>query len=310
MRIRIAAVVCVTCAVLSLLADEPASATIPPPKAKSATVSFTDIGLVEFDAPEEGCVIRYTLNGSTPNAKSFAYCTPLRVASSLKLKAACFKADGTSSAPVEVECTRNAPDKKEPGAKPSAAINVDFSQTPDLKDWALRAQKDADEYYPVIAEKLSGEGFEAPRQITFIFIKAPKGIAYTVDKTITFVEGWIQAHPKDTGTVIHELTHVIQAYKGKVPGWLTEGIADYIRWWNWEPATKRGRVDPLHAKYTNGYNDTAAFLFWIESTYDKQFVNKINQDLRKGTYDDELFNKYAGKHLPELWTEFIASLHK
>ena len=36
-------------------------------------------------------------------------------------------------------------------------------------------------------------------------------------------------HPEDTGMVIHELTHIIQNYPSPDPGWVTEGIADYIR---------------------------------------------------------------------------------
>ncbi len=94
--------------------------------------------------------------------------------------------------------------------KPTAAINLDFSDTPDLKDWALRAQKDADAEYASICERLNSDGFTAPRQIMFIF-KKDKGIAWTIGTTITYAEGWIKADPRDTGTVIHELTHVIQS---------------------------------------------------------------------------------------------------
>lgn len=283
------------------------AATIPPPKAREAAVSFQDIGKVEFESPPEGCVIRYTLNGSAPTAQSNGYCTPIRVASSLKVKAACFKADGSAGAPVEVACTRIGADAKD--VKPTAAINIDFSEVPDLKDWALRAQKDADDYYPVICEKLSSDGFVAPRQILFVF-KETKGIAFTTGTQVTFARGWIQAHPDDTGTVVHELTHVIQQYKGKAPGWLTEGIADYIRWQNWEPLERRRKLNPKQMKYTNGYNDAAAFLAWIEKNRDKDIVRKLNEALRKNTYSDELFKTHAGGDIPTLWKEFIDSLSK
>jgi hypothetical protein len=289
---------------MALAAADPAA--LEAAKPKSASVAFKDVGQVEFENAPEGCVIRYTLDGKDPAATSYVYCTPIRVASTLKVKAALFKADGSANSPsTEVTCTRDA-DAKD-GATPIPAINLDYSGAPELKEWALRAQKDADEYYPKICEKLASEGFVPPRQIMFVF-KVDKGIAWTTGTKITFTEGWIKAHPKDTGTVIHELTHVLQAYKGKVPGWLTEGIADYIRWENWEPASNRRKINPQTAKYTNGYNDAAAFLMWLEKNKDKEAVIKLNAEMRKGTYSDELFNKIGGKPLGELWSDFVASL--
>lgn len=193
--------------------------------------------------------------------------------------------------------------------KPSAAINVDYSETPDLAEWALRAQKDAEEQFPIIAERLHSDGFVPPRQIMMFFKKDMKGIAHTIGARMYYAEGWIKANPKDHGTVIHELTHVIQQYHN-APGWLTEGVADYIRWWNWEPAANRGRINPRSAKYTNGYQDAAAFLVWIEKTYDKELVYKMNKAMREGAYKDSLFVEYTGKDIPTLWKEFLDSFDK
>jgi hypothetical protein len=281
----------------------------PQPKPKLATVTFADIGLVEFDPAETGWLIRYTLDGKPPTTQSYAYCTPIRVASSLKLTAACFGPEGKSCAPVVVDCVRQESEAKVAGPL-KAAINVDYSETPDLTAWAQRAQKDAEDQFPVMAEKLSGDGYTPPRQIMLVFKKDMKGIAATSGTTISFAREWIVAHPDDTGTTIHELAHVVQNYKRKVPGWLTEGIADYIRWWNWEPPQRRGRINPARAKYTNGYQDAAAFLYWAEQKYDKDLVHKLNDHARRGTYKDELFKDYTGKELDPLWQEFLESLTK
>ena len=36
--------------------------------------------------------------------------------------------------------------------------------------------------------------------------------------------------------MVHETTHVVQAYRrGARPGWLVEGISDYIRFFKFEP---------------------------------------------------------------------------
>lgn len=310
LRTRAAVLVVAGIAQLRLLADGADAA--PQPKPKEATVSFADIGLVEFEAPADPkWVIRYTLNGAAPKVSSYAYCTPIRVASSLKVKAACFGPDGQGGTAVEVECIQKPAEKKDPNGKATAAINVDFSDTPDIADWAKRAQKDAEEYYPVIAEKLASVGFTPPRQVMLVFRKEKNiPIAATGGRTITFARDWIKAHPDDTGTVIHELAHVVQAYKGRNPGWLVEGIADYIRWWNWEPPEHRRLPNPARFKPTNSYQDTAAFLFWAEKQYDKDLVRKLNRRCRENTYKDELFKEFTGKDLDTLSKEFVESLSK
>ena len=111
--------------------------------------------------------------------------------------------------------------------------------------------------------------------------------------------------------MIHELCHVVQAYgHKKVPGWVTEGIADYVRWFKFEPAERRPHPNPDTAKYTDGYQTTAAFFDWIVRTKNKSFVQRLNAAARNGKYSDDLFRQYAKKPLDELWAEFIGSLKK
>ena len=75
------------------------------------------------------------------------------------------------------------------------------------------------------------------------------------------------------------MTHVVQAYQ---PGWLTEGIADYIRWFKYEPENKRPHPNPDKAKYSDSYRTSAAFLNWATETFDKDLVVKINAACRQG----------------------------
>lgn len=46
---------------------------------------------------------------------------------------------------------------------------------------------------------------------------------------------WVKSQPNDFGMVVHELTHLVQRYPPGSPGWLVEGIADYIRAKYFEP---------------------------------------------------------------------------
>jgi len=193
-------------------------------------------------------------------------------------------------------------------ALPVLAMSVDTSEVPEMAEWAAHARSLCEKSFTMILEHLGSPGFEPPTKVRLIF-KRGKGIAATSGDVITCMEGWFHAHPDDYGAVVHELCHVVQAYGGKpVPGWVTEGIADYVRWFNYEPANRRPRVDPARAKYTQGYQVTAAFFDWIVRTKDKTFVNRLNDAARKGQYKPELFGEYAGKPVDALWAEFIESV--
>jgi multidrug efflux pump subunit AcrB len=128
-------------------------------------------------------------------------------------------------------------------------------------------------------------------------------VAGTSGDRIAISADWVKAHPDDFGMVIHELTHVVQGYPKYDPVWLVEGIADYVRYWHFEPGRKP-RVEPKKRSYREGYGTAAAFLAWMEKTHDKEIVPKLNRALRAGTYRDELLKEYTGKGLDELWRDF------
>jgi hypothetical protein len=106
--------------------------------------------------------------------------------------------------------------------------------------------------------------------------------------------------------VVHELSHVVQGYPRGGPSWLVEGIADYVRFAHFEPATKIA-VDPRRASYRDGYRTTAKFLAWIEKSADKGIVPALNAALRAGKYDAKVFEDRTTKTLDTLWAEFLAA---
>jgi hypothetical protein len=193
---------------------------------------------------------------------------------------------------------------------PSLEVTVDTSAAPEMAAWAARAKSLCQQNYPLLLTILGGPEFQPPRKVKLLF-KNIKGAAHTAGDTITCAVPYFKGHPGDYGAVIHELCHVVQAYgPQKVPGWVTEGIADYVRWFRYEPPNRRPRVNPKRAKYTDGYQTTAAFFDWICRTKDPGFVNRLNAAARGGQYRPELFQERAGKPLDELWAQFVASLPK
>ncbi|MDQ3815766.1 MAG: basic secretory family protein [Armatimonadota bacterium] len=185
-------------------------------------------------------------------------------------------------------------------------VTVDVSDNPEAQVWADEAQKLVSQWFPIVWRLLATDGVTPPQEIKLVFKKKIQAPAYAIGSSL-FVNGeWISQHPDDLGMMIHELTHIVQRYpnKGNKPGWLVEGIADFIRWWRYEPEAPRTRIDPLKASYRDAYRTTAAFLAWVTAKYDRRIVPRLDKALREGQYTDDIFKEMTGKDLDTLWSEF------
>lgn len=165
-----------------------------------------------------------------------------------------------------------------------------------------------------VTGKLEGTVFKSPTEIKLVFKKTLNVPAYASGGTITINGEWIAKRPDDLGMVIHELTHVIQQYPSSraKPGWLVEGIADYIRWWRYEPELHAGpgrtKVDHAKAKYTDSYRTTAVWLAWCSRKYDMRLVPALDYAMRARKDPMPLFEKLTGKTPEDLWKEFADSI--
>lgn len=189
-----------------------------------------------------------------------------------------------------------------------AAALVDTNDAPDLKDWGDKAGSLCVEWFPRITELLPSDGFKAPKEVTLYFDPKMKGVAHALRGRITISAAFVRGHPDDWGMVVHELTHVVQAYPPGGPGWLVEGIADYIRIVHFEPQAPRPKIDPEKASYKDAYKTAAMFLEWSELNHCRGLVVQMNTALRRGDYRDELWARLTGKTVDELWGLFMTSL--
>ena len=97
----------------------------------------------------------------------------------------------------------------------------------------------------------------------------------------------------------------------KVPGWLVEGIADYLRWYHYEPDShgaeiSRNRLE--QARFDSSYRVTANFLDWASRKHEPELVPKLNAAIRQGQYSEELWVKSAGRSLTDLGVEWKLEL--
>jgi hypothetical protein len=174
-------------------------------------------------------------------------------------------------------------------------------------------------WYPRLAEMLSSEGFEPPRRVTIVFDPDMRGVAETSGSRVRCAAGWFQGNLQGEalGAVFHELVHVVQQYgrrnATRVPGWLVEGVADYIRWFLFEPDSRGAEITSANlrrARYDGNYRISANFLNWASGNYAKDLVPRLNAAIRGGDYRHDLWKEVTGKTVEELGTEWRAAMEK
>ena len=203
------------------------------------------------------------------------------------------------------------------------ALSIDTSQTPDLTGWTeTNLVPMIEKWYPELVRMLPSPGFEAPRKVKILFSSDMDGVAETAAGRIRCAARWFRANLQSeaVGAVFHELVHVVQSYGHapaetrngvEVPGWLVEGIADYLRWYHYEADSRGADIPPNRlgrVRFDGSYRITANFLDWAGRKHDPELVSKLNAVIRQGQYSEELWAKFTGQSLTDLDAEWKLAL--
>lgn len=200
---------------------------------------------------------------------------------------------------------------------------MDTTIAPDLTDWADKELRPVvQEWYPKLVAMLPSDGYSPRTNVTLRFRDDMGGTpASAGGGFINCNAGWFRRELKREarGSVVHEMVHVVQNYRRvrrddtnatRMPGWLVEGIPDYIRWFLYEPQTKGAEITARNlsrAKYDASYRITGNFLNWASAKYDTNLVQKLNAAGREGKYREGLWKELTGKSVEELgadWKRF------
>ena len=203
-------------------------------------------------------------------------------------------------------------------------FTINSTLAPDLTEWAdTELRPVVQEWYPKLVALLPSEGFKPLTNVTLRFLEDMDGTpASAGGGFINLNAGWFRKELKREarGSVVHEMVHVVQSYGGgrrgnpnaqRMPGWLTEGIPDYIRFYLYEPQIKGAEITArglARAKYDGSYRVTGNFLNWVTTTYDTNIVRKLNAAGRAGAYSEEVWKTATGKTSPELGEEWKKAL--
>ncbi|MES2823544.1 MAG: basic secretory protein-like protein [Pseudomonadota bacterium] len=116
---------------------------------------------------------------------------------------------------------------------------------------------------------------------------------------------WMLDRPDDTDIMVHEGMHIVQSYTApNLLGWITEGIADYVR--NefglskvfWLQNYRYGQ------HYTNGYGVAGSFLKWIDENYaggGSSRIDQVDKLMRSGLYTNSIWVQWTGLDVDHLW---------
>jgi hypothetical protein len=189
-------------------------------------------------------------------------------------------------------------------------ISIDTSEVPELADWAEAAGKRCELWHPLIARALGYDGEPVHKDIRIVLKKEMRGIAATGGARIDVSADYVKRHAGDDGMIVHELVHVVQAYPKYDPPWLVEGLADYVRYWHFEPGRRSFSIDPERSKVQDSYGTTARFLAWVQVAKDERIIHKLDAALRRGEYREQVFEDATGRTLDQLWSEFVRSTQR
>ena len=170
-------------------------------------------------------------------------------------------------------------------------IVIDSSNAPELADWAQDTLKpELEKWWPIFCEMFPTRGWKPPTRIRVRFKDDIKVPAYAThpNNAITLNHGRFKK-TKSLGCVIHELFHIVQQYR-KTPSWITEGMADYARYYVYAKDPKACRMDRLASgrRARSKYHTGANFIAFVEEKYPGTAA-KLNDVCRRGKYDEARF---------------------
>lgn len=162
-------------------------------------------------------------------------------------------------------------------------------------------------YFKVYPQMANDFNPNTSKKVNFIIDPKYTGIAEAGGNTVRFNPKWFDGHPNDIDVVTHEVMHIIQSYGHRAgPWWITEGIADYVRY-KYGVANEAGGwsltpFSPDH-HYNKGYRITARFFAWMEKQH-PGFVKKLDGHMRAHTYTAATCTAITGKTLDEWWQQY------
>ena len=195
------------------------------------------------------------------------------------------------------------------GGQVEVTLDVDWSEAPDLAKEADHLATCFFTHYQAISELL-GHAPGRPKTTVGLMLRPANVPGYTSGGRITISSDHLRRNNLEEaeGVMVHELAHAIQAYPPGAPGWLVEGIADWVRFKRM-PDSRWRRVNEAHTNKKTpfaAYWNSTAFLLWVEKSH-PGIVPELSKACRQRGWQDGIWQQLAGKPVAQLAEEYAAS---
>ena len=191
--------------------------------------------------------------------------------------------------------------------------HIDFypEERAGLEAYVERLKPRMRQWWPILTTALASPGYTPTDHINLDFYRiSPSTVpAATRGHQIIVDPAYVLAHlhnPDMLGMVGHEMVHVMQAYPGHPASWLTEGIADYMRYYVLIPDDPGRAFSPDGARFDGAYQPTAGLLDWVERSHPGA-VRGVNTVMRQGGDGPAELSRIAGAPLETVWAAYMAS---
>ena len=204
------------------------------------------------------------------------------------------------------------------------SLVLDTSAAPDMKEWTEGVVGRIQRGGVRVAAYVTA-GWPIPCCVTVSYVDKDGGApAWTEPGAcpkICLNAKWFRENRdgEAAGAFFYALVRAMQGYRAtpgatetNCPSWLANGIADYARWYLFEPES-RGcdfvRKNPEAYRYNGSFRVTASFLDFVERRHPGT-VMRANAAMRAHAFDDATFWKEAtgktAEELEKLWHADLA----
>lgn len=190
-------------------------------------------------------------------------------------------------------------------AKSTRKPDVRLIEAPnDLVDWSRKARRYILKWYPIISDHLRPGTWPKRPDLMVAIVEYDNFIAFVENGTIFISAPFVRSNLNDFGMLAHETVHIVQGYPKHRDVWVSEGIADYIRYYVVEPGSTKAAFDVATDSYRRGYQPAAAMLNWLVKTRNRRTIFLLDKLLATRRYRDSFWKNTFGKTSDQLWADF------
>lgn len=189
---------------------------------------------------------------------------------------------------------------------PPPPLRIEFGAYGALAGWAEAVRAGYAAWWVRLAQALDSPELRPPARVSLILAPLPEDVPAETEGSVIYANGpYLLRTREGPGMIAHELVHVVQAYPGQPSGWLTEGLADWGRYYLLLPADPQRRFDPARADWRRGYQPAAALLAWCEARKPGT-VRIVNAALRRDEDGEAALTSRMGSPPDSLWRAYLA----